>query len=91
MTLKGKRILLGLTGGIAAYKAAELTRLLVKAGCDVRVAMTEAATRFITPRFIGPILLPLVGVFWLTVLRVALLIFLFAVGLAPQMSSAPTP
>jgi len=49
MTLKGKRILLGLTGGIAAYKAAELARLLVKAGCDVRVAMTEAATRFITP------------------------------------------
>lgn len=49
------------------------------------------ATRFITPRFIGPILLPLVGVFWLTVLRVALLIFLFAVGFAPQMSSAPTP
>jgi phosphopantothenoylcysteine decarboxylase/phosphopantothenate--cysteine ligase len=49
MTLKGKRILLGMTGGVAAYKAAELTRLLVKAGCDVRVAMTEAATRFITP------------------------------------------
>jgi phosphopantothenoylcysteine decarboxylase/phosphopantothenate--cysteine ligase len=49
MTLKGKKILLGLTGGIAAYKAAELTRLLVKAGCDVRVVMTEAATRFITP------------------------------------------
>ncbi|HTQ77172.1 MAG TPA: bifunctional phosphopantothenoylcysteine decarboxylase/phosphopantothenate--cysteine ligase CoaBC [Burkholderiales bacterium] len=49
MTLKGKRILLGLTGGIAAYKAAELTRLLVKAGADVRVAMTEAAARFITP------------------------------------------
>jgi len=49
MTLKGKRILLGLTGGIAAYKAAELTRLLVKAGADVRVAMTGAATRFITP------------------------------------------
>ena len=49
MTLKGKRILLGMTGGIAAYKAAELARLLVKAGCDVRVAMTEAATRFITP------------------------------------------
>jgi phosphopantothenoylcysteine decarboxylase/phosphopantothenate--cysteine ligase len=49
MTLKGKRILLGMSGGIAAYKAAELTRLLVKAGCDVRVAMTEAATRFITP------------------------------------------
>jgi phosphopantothenoylcysteine decarboxylase/phosphopantothenate--cysteine ligase len=49
MTLTGKRILLGLTGGIAAYKAAELTRLLVKAGADVRVVMTESATRFITP------------------------------------------
>lgn len=49
MTLKGKKILLGMTGGIAAYKAAALARLLVKAGCDVRVAMTEAATRFITP------------------------------------------
>src|SRR6476659_2274926 len=47
MTLTGKRILLGVTGGIAAYKAAELVRLLVKAGADVRVAMTEAATRFI--------------------------------------------
>src|SRR2546421_11708921 len=49
MALTAKRILLGLTGGIAAYKAAELTRLLVRAGADVRVAMTEAATRFITP------------------------------------------
>ncbi len=49
MTLKGKRILLGLTGGIAAYKAAELARALGRVGCDVRVAMTEAATRFITP------------------------------------------
>jgi phosphopantothenoylcysteine decarboxylase/phosphopantothenate--cysteine ligase len=49
MTLKGKKILLGLTGGIAAYKAAELTRLLIKGGADVRVAMTPAATRFITP------------------------------------------
>jgi phosphopantothenoylcysteine decarboxylase/phosphopantothenate--cysteine ligase len=47
MTLTGKRILLGMTGGIAAYKAAELTRLLVKAGADVRVAMTESATRFV--------------------------------------------
>jgi phosphopantothenoylcysteine decarboxylase/phosphopantothenate--cysteine ligase len=47
MTLKGKKILLGITGGIAAYKAAELTRLLIKSGADVRVAMTEAATRFI--------------------------------------------
>ena len=49
MTLKGKRILLGLTGGIAAYKAAELARLLVKAGANVRVVMTAAAQRFITP------------------------------------------
>src|SRR5438034_2115550 len=47
--VSGKRILLGITGGIAAYKAAELTRLMVKRGADVRVAMTEAATRFITP------------------------------------------
>ena len=47
--LQGKRILLGLSGGIAAYKAAELTRLLVQAGAEVRVVMTEAACRFITP------------------------------------------
>src|SRR2546428_7584270 len=46
--LKGKRILLGITGGIAAYKAAMLARLLVRAGADVRVAMTEAAARFVT-------------------------------------------
>ena len=49
MALTGKRILLGLTGGIAAYKAAELARLLVRAGADVRVTMTDAATRFVTP------------------------------------------
>jgi phosphopantothenoylcysteine decarboxylase/phosphopantothenate--cysteine ligase len=49
MALTGKKLLLGLTGGIAAYKAAELTRLLVRRGADVRVAMTEAAMRFITP------------------------------------------
>ena len=47
MALTGKRILLGITGGIAAYKAAELVRLLVKDGADIRVAMTEAATHFI--------------------------------------------
>jgi phosphopantothenoylcysteine decarboxylase/phosphopantothenate--cysteine ligase len=47
MALTGKKILLGITGGIAAYKAAELARLLVKSGADVRVAMTEAATRFV--------------------------------------------
>lgn len=44
-----KRILLGITGGIAAYKSAELVRLLVKQGFEVQVAMTEAATQFITP------------------------------------------
>ncbi|OFZ95728.1 MAG: phosphopantothenate synthase [Betaproteobacteria bacterium RIFCSPLOWO2_02_67_12] len=47
MTLKGKRILLGLTGGIAAYKSAELARSLVRAGCDVRAVLTEAATHFV--------------------------------------------
>ena len=47
--LAGKRIVLGVTGGIAAYKAAELCRLFVKAGATVRVVMTEAATRFIAP------------------------------------------
>jgi phosphopantothenoylcysteine decarboxylase / phosphopantothenate---cysteine ligase len=47
--VSGRKILLGITGGIAAYKAAELTRLFVKAGADVRVVMTEAACRFITP------------------------------------------
>jgi len=43
------RIVLGITGGIAAYKAAELARLLVKQGVEVQVAMTEAACHFITP------------------------------------------
>ena len=43
-----QRVVLGVTGGIAAYKAAELTRLLVKDGCTVDVVMTEAATRFVT-------------------------------------------
>ena len=47
-SLSNKRILLGITGGIAAYKCAELTRLFVKAGAEVRVAMTAAATEFIT-------------------------------------------
>ncbi|MGI4855522.1 MAG: bifunctional phosphopantothenoylcysteine decarboxylase/phosphopantothenate--cysteine ligase CoaBC [Janthinobacterium lividum] len=47
--LAGRHLVLGLTGGIACYKAAELARLLVKAGATVQVAMTAAATRFITP------------------------------------------
>ncbi len=45
---RARRVLLGVTGGVAAYKSAELTRLLVKAGFDVQVVMTEAATRFVT-------------------------------------------
>lgn len=48
-SLSTRRVLLGITGGIAAYKSAELTRLLVKTGAEVRVVMTAAATEFITP------------------------------------------
>lgn len=47
--LKGKEIILGVTGGIAAYKAVELLRLLTKAGANVHVIMTDAATEFINP------------------------------------------
>lgn len=47
--LTNKRILVGVTGGIAAYKSAELVRLLVQAGAEVQVVMTRAATNFITP------------------------------------------
>lgn len=47
--LKGKRFIVGITGSIAAYKAAILVRLLVKAGADVRVVMTPLARSFITP------------------------------------------
>ncbi len=47
--LAGKHIVLGLTGGIACYKAAELCRALVKEGATVQVVMTEAAAQFITP------------------------------------------
>ncbi len=49
LDLQGRHIVLGLSGGIACYKAAELTRELVKAGATVQVVMTEAATQFITP------------------------------------------
>ena len=47
--LKGKKIVLGITGGIAAYKAAELVRELVKAEAEVHVVMTKSAQAFITP------------------------------------------
>jgi len=49
MDLNGKKILLGVSGGIAAYKSCELLRLLQKKGAEVRVCMTEAATQFVAP------------------------------------------
>jgi len=49
LSLSGKKILLGITGGIAAYKSAELCRELKKVGADVRVVMSRGATEFITP------------------------------------------
>ena len=49
MSVQGRRVLLCVGGGIAAYKACELARLLVKAGAQVRVALTPAAQRFVTP------------------------------------------
>ncbi|PRY85334.1 bifunctional phosphopantothenoylcysteine decarboxylase/phosphopantothenate--cysteine ligase CoaBC [Mongoliibacter ruber] len=49
MQLKGKRILLGVTGSIAAYKSAHLTRLLVKEGAEVQIIMSTSALDFITP------------------------------------------
>lgn len=47
--MRGKHIILGITGGIAAYKSAILTRLLIKAGAEVQVVMTPSAKEFITP------------------------------------------
>ena len=49
MSLSGKHILLGITGGIAAYKCPDLVRHLKKAGAQVRVVMTESASHFVTP------------------------------------------
>ena len=64
--LHSKRIILGVTGSIAAYKSALLVRLLVKAGAEVQVVMTEAAKDFITPLTLGtlsrkPVLSAFVG------------------------------
>ena len=47
--MEGKTVVLGVTGGIAAYKSVEVASLLVKKGASVHVVMTEAATRFVTP------------------------------------------
>ena len=49
MSLKGKKILLGISGSIAAYKTPQLVRLMVKAGAEVQVIMTESAKDFVTP------------------------------------------
>ena len=49
MELAGKKILLGVSGGIAAYKSCELLRLLQKKGATVRVCMTDAAAEFVAP------------------------------------------
>lgn len=49
MSLQDKKIVVGITGGIAAYKTPALIRLLVKEGAEVRAIMTESATKFITP------------------------------------------
>ncbi len=47
--LKGKRLVLGVTGGVAAYKAAELARLFVKDGAEVHAVLTQSGARFVTP------------------------------------------
>ena len=48
--MEGKTVVLGVTGGIAAYKSVEITSRLVKRGASVHVIMTEAATKFVEPR-----------------------------------------
>ncbi|WP_373775294.1 flavoprotein, partial [Porphyromonas loveana] len=48
-SLAGKHIVLGITGSIAAYKAAVLTRLLIKCGAEVQIVITPAGKEFITP------------------------------------------
>ena len=49
MALDGKNIVIGITGGIAAYKSCELVRLFIKAGANVQVIMTDSAQKFVTP------------------------------------------
>ncbi|HIL57550.1 MAG TPA: phosphopantothenoylcysteine decarboxylase, partial [Rhodothermales bacterium] len=53
MSLSGKHLVLGVTGSIAAYKAADLIRQLVKTGAEVQPILTPAATRFIAPLTLG--------------------------------------
>lgn len=47
--MKGKKVVLGITGGIAAYKSCEIVRLMVKAGADVHTILTKAGAQFVTP------------------------------------------
>ena len=49
MSLDGRRILLGMSGGIACYKACEVVRMLAQAGARVQVVMTAGAQQFVTP------------------------------------------
>ena len=63
--MRGKRILLGITGGIAAYKIAFLIRLLKKSGADVKCIMTPASTNFISPLVVSTLSGHPVGIeFW---------------------------
>ncbi|SUH34032.1 flavoprotein [Salmonella enterica subsp. enterica] len=55
MSLAGKKIVLGVSGGIAAYKTPELVRRLRERGADVRVAMTEAAKALLPPELTGSV------------------------------------
>ena len=64
--LEGKKILLGVTGSIAAYKVAILVRLLIKAGAEVKVILTPAAKEFVSPLTLStlsrnPVLIDLVN------------------------------
>ena len=63
--LAGRRLVLGVTGGIAAYKAAYLARRLIEQGCEVRVVMTEAAEHFLGTQTMAAITgtLPVTGFF----------------------------
>lgn len=65
MVLQGKRVLIGITGGIAAYKVALLIRLLKKQGAEVRCIMTPASVRFITPLTIATLSQNEVGLNWM--------------------------
>lgn len=75
--LQNKNILIGITGGIAAYKCAHLVRLFIKEGANVKVVMTQSATQFVTPQtlsvlsknevvtdFLMPIIIGIITCIW---------------------------